>query len=387
MSDVEKKIVIDIPAWLTEKGIGFDERQSELILDKCYHCGKTKKMYVNKDTGMFNCFSCNHKGNLVKFVANIGQMSFEAAEKIVYNKKIEKVSVKTLEEQDWDSLFSLERKVEKPNLKDIPPDPIDMPRGLHKLTKEDTLAWEYLRKRGIPDEVIEDLGLYYSPFQRRVLFTIRKDGLVMGTMARDVTGEQKPKTLNSSGSWRSFNFWNYDNVKNQEEIVICEGIFSAIKCGPKRSLALMGKVAARGQINLLKGIKAKKVYLGLDIGTEEEQKKIYEELSVYFPGRIYQIQLPTVVETKAEISQEAIDRVNKQFKASITKVNQNLLNVPEKDKKAIKKAVKDKKILILPPDATELVKLLADAEYKDAGDYSFEEMDEFIKKAPLYKKS
>lgn len=384
----DRTLVLDIQAWLDEQGFLYNERSTELIANTCFNCGKSKKMYINKETGMYNCFSCGEKGNPIKLVMKIGNLSFPKALELCFDIKSEKTNAtQKLEEDGWEDSFQIKGTKQRNKKEDAIPEPIYLPKSFHKLTKADSLAWEYLKKRGLTDEIIEKIPLYAWNDAKRVVFTIETNEEIMGYMARDITGSQDPKTLNSKGNFRSYNFWNYDGVKDSDTVIICEGIFSAIKCGPERTIALLGKVATSGQIALLRTLKAKKIIIGLDVGTDEDVKKLYEQLSVYYPGNIYQIHLPPVVVSKKSFSPAAIEAVNSKFKINLKPIGETEFLLHPNDKKTVKNFLKSNKMLILPPEATELVKFIDKSDYKDSGDYSFEEMNKYIDAAKPYKRS
>lgn len=390
------ELKVNITAWLREQGFKFQERSEELIADSCIHCSRSKKMYIDKEKGLFKCHVCETKGNAISLVMKVGGVSFKKAIEICYGITDEPIDTNNM--PNWSKAF------EDPNENehsDEPPEPIDLPQWFHELTPQDTEAWEYLRKRGLSDDIISDIELYYWPDQKRVVFVMTAHDEVYGYMGRDITGLADPKTLNSRGNFRSFYFWNYDKMRvqqNLEELVICEGVFSAIKAGHHRSIAVLGKAVTKGQISLLRTLKPKKLIFGLDVGTEEEQDKLYETLSVYYPGKIYKIDFPPIVKLKEELNQSVLDEVNKRYKTSL-KINsttvvdrfpagdKTVLEVSAKDKEVIKKVLKDTKLILVSPQALEFMKMVKKSDYIDAGDYSVEEMEEFVKKAKPYKKS
>lgn len=388
-------LIVDITEWLETQGFKFQERSEELIADSCINCGRSKKMYIEKKSGLFKCHRCEYKGNALSLVMKVGGVSFSKAVEICYGIKKERINPDEIDDDMWEKDFQDQAKKSQKN--DEPDPPIQVPKYFTKLTKGDSLAWEYLKNRGLTDEIIESLGLYYWNDGQRVVFTIETDQMIMGYMARDITGSQDPKTLNSRGNFRSFNFWNYDRVKDREDIIICEGIFSAIKAGPDRSIALLGKVATKGQISLLRTTKAKKIIFGLDVGTEEDQDKLYERLSVYYPGKIFKIEFPALIKFKEELNQAILDEINNKYKTSmrinpLTDIsrfagNKSVLYISPKDKKVIKDLLEGKKLILVSPPALEFMKVLKKADYLDAGDYTFEEMEDLLSRAIPYKKS
>lgn len=339
---------VSIEDLFLENGVSFKENSSgELLLDKCFNCGRANKMYVHKDTGAFICFRCNEKGGPIKLISKTLSVSFKQAFSMLFGEAPpENISL-----DDGEDLAVMISGItsRKKTFSSGAPDPIQWPYYMKPLDDNDSDPINYLVGRGLTKEIIKKLKLRHWSFGKRVVFPVEVEGKLMGYLARDYTGKQIPKVLNSKGNFRSFSIWNYDNVKNSDELVICEGAISAIKCGIDRSIALLGKVATEGQVELLKRLKPKKVFICLDIGTDSEQYKIYQQLCIYFPNRIYKVDMPEV----------------KLYKCNCGKT----LEISKKD-------------LVCSFCSEKLDRKKIDSsEYKDAGDYTFEEMQKIISSA------
>ena len=429
-----KELKADIATILEEHGVKFRlTTTGELIMDSCWNCGRAKKMYVSSETGAFICFRCGVKGPPVVILQKYAGMDYKDAMKALYGKgEKEYAGIKSIEEDDEElvpdnfklSLTGL-MKFKKTTGDISLPDPIELAPEFKILTKDSNpVAFQYLVKRGYTEEIIEDLKLYTLPYatfqeawskleqkygkenkktisdiakiQGRIVFPLYVDNQIMGYVARDYTGTKEPKVLNSVGNFRSFSIWNYDLSKESPELVVCEGTTSAVKCGHKRSIALLGKTATPGQIRLIRQTKAKKLYLCLDIGTEKEQAEIYKALAIYFPGKIFKLNLPPVIEIKSrEIDDGEVQSLKDLFKVELfVDRDTKLVHFPYSGKGDIyRQSGVDPK---LPSDQKReklsfylekhgqshleglLFWLMFEGEYKDSGDYSFEEMNEFI---------
>lgn len=432
-----KELKVDITETLEHYGVKFRTTTTgELILDSCWNCGRAKKFYVSAETGAFICFRCGVKGPPVVLLQKYASLEYKDAMKILYGKgEKQYAGIKSLEEDDEDlvpenfklSLTGLVKKFKKTTGDIKLPDPIELSGDFKILTSEHKAAFDYLINRGYTPEIIEDLKLFvlpYSTFQEawaslekkygkenkkeisdvakiqgRIVFPLYIDSEIMGYVARDYTGTKTPKVLNSTGNFRSFSVWNYDLAKESPELVICEGTTSAVKCGHKRSIALLGKTATPGQIRLIRQMKAKKLYLCLDIGTEKEQSEMYKALSIYYPGQIFKLNLPPVIEIKGQkIEDEDVEGLKKLFGIELfVDREQSLVHFPYKGKKDIldlagvsEKIPSDQKreqlsFFLEKQQSSHLEGLLFwlmfSGEYKDSGDYSFEEMNDFIQRA------
>jgi len=424
----EKKLAIDLSKLLEDSGINFKENSSgELIMDSCYNCGRSKKLYVQKETGVFICFRCEEKGNAVKLIAKYLNISFKEASIKLFGKEgnISATRESVLQEVDEPLVLSLGGLLKK---QEPLPGAIELAPEFETLTDKHKEAYGYLKGRGYTDEDISSLKLKILPFQsfndawkaleqrlkqklsgnelkeaikkiailnERIVFPLYVDTQIVGYVARDFTGNKQPKVLNSTGNFRSFYVWNFDNALNSDELLIFEGTTSAVKGGINRSVALLGKAMTKGQARLLKRIKANKVYICLDVGTDKEVLSIYEALSNYFPGKIYQLKLPPHIKNKNRLSGLLVEKIRKELDVEIALIKDNeIVEFPHEGKSSIlkmfniaNKLPSDQKKFFLKKKLTEknwaveeingLNSILFDSEYLDAGDYSKEEVELF----------
>lgn len=424
----EKKISIDLSKLLEDSGINFKENSSgELIMDSCYNCGRSKKLYVQKETGVFICFRCEEKGNAVKLIAKYLNISFKEASIKLFGKEgnISATRESVLQEEEEPLMLSLGGLLKK---QEPLPGAIELAPEFETLTAEHGEAYKYLKGRGYSDEDISRLKLKILPFQsfndawkaieqrlkkqfsgnelkeaikkiailnERIVFPLYVDSQIVGYVARDFTGTKQPKVLNSTGNFRSYYVWNFDNVLHSDELLIFEGTTSAVKGGINRSVALLGKAMTKGQARLLKRIKANKVYICLDVGTDKEVISIYEALSIYFPGKIYQLKLPPHIKNKNRVSENVVEKIRNDLDVEISLIkNNDIVHFPYEGKNSIlkrfnianklpsdqKKFFLKKKLIEKNWTADEIVglnTLLFDSEYLDAGDYTKEEVESF----------
>lgn len=427
----------EIKTFLDDNGIRYDTSSGgqEFVLDSCPSCGKSNKFYISADSGKFICFHCvtrnpKMRGGPIGLVMLLGDLSFREAKKLVEGREVDL----PMKDDEISSLLKLplssfefhqHGKKQSSSRSDVP-DPLKIPRYMLRIDKEKfPTAWNYLKNRGLSAETIDRMDVYVSglttpmdaaaiigksssaivkrkitnviyqffkskkeiieknvePFllkeglskdlakqvteailtikyKNRVIFMVRIENLIFGWVARDFTKQSKLKVMNSSGPFKYFCVWNYDNVKvkDKKEIVVAEGIVSAAKCGIDRSVATLGKYVTNEQIQLLKKTNAETIYICLDVDAQQEAMELKQRLLASFKN-VYNVSLPPIKAIKCKGCGEVHDI----------------------DLRSDNSELKCKCGLTI--SGSSLREEILEADYKDAGDYSPEEMDVFIREA------
>lgn len=227
----------------------------------------------------------------------------------------------------------------------------------------------------------------------RIVFPVKVGNRNLAFVARDMTGKSKVKAVNSSGPWSSSLFWNFNNVRNSDEVVICEGIFSAISCGINRSIALLGKNINddSDKIRLIKRLKAKRFYIYLDTGADKEAKRL-KKILMNFAEEVHIVRIPSAIKVQRFISEKELDDINllgikispwtldntylinfgdhRSFKMALRLINGEI--IPKNDQIFLSRAHKIKKL------GKDLVQTLASGDYLDSNDLGLEFNQELI---------
>lgn len=417
MAKKYKKLLIKFPDFLDDNGIEYDETVSgEIKIMECPSCGKSKKLYVDPETGVAQCKSASCDLNLgispFDLVITLLGVSRGEAYKICFGTSNQMEDIFDTSDNMEDELFlKKEEKKKAPENVELPVNSVSLDKNKHKE------AWNYLIDRGYTDEIIEKIGakiMEYKNYSQgfadltsknyskedikrtlmyinRIIFPLYINNEIKGYIARDFTGkvDKAYKALNSIGSFRSFYFWNYDNAKDSDELVICEGITDALKCGINRSIALLGTVATKEQISLMKKMNAKKIIFCLDVGTEKNQEVLYDQLMLSYPGSIYTVEMEPLFISKYEIDDEMFEALQETPIASkhrLEKVDKNKIMMDYELYEDVKKKLKSKWYNLDKRKMEALEQFIKNGDYKDAGDFSLEEMEEKIKKATLFRK-
>ena len=127
-----------------------------------FHQEKSPSFHVNVQKNFYHCFGCGVSGNSINFLREHDNLSFnEAVEELakiagVEVPKDEKVQkVYSLQNKLWESLAYANLKY----------------REALKSHSSNDLAKQYLKKRGLSDEIVDRFGIGFAPAERNFLST------------------------------------------------------------------------------------------------------------------------------------------------------------------------------------------------------------------------
>lgn len=194
--------------------------------------------------GTFHCFRCGYSGKVKK-----GGIEFDGSVLRERRKAIETAKL-------------------------IPTKAL-LPSDFVHITKN-LCAYEYLIKRGITDE---DISYYNIGIARGRIFFPDFDieGRLVYWVSR-AYDNSIPKYLNCSVS-RDKQIYNIGRWVNKkiDTLTICEGPISAI-CAGSDAVATYGKLISQNQVEILRSLPARKVYIALDPDAKKEAIKLGKEL-------------------------------------------------------------------------------------------------------------
>ena len=289
-----------------------------------FHNEKTPSFYVNDTEGFYHCFGCGANGDMISWLREIDGMEFIEA-------------VRQLSEMAGLPMPAGDRASDATALKrKAAVDACEAATGffvaqLH--TKEGAAAMQYIRQRGLSDDVITDFRLGYAPrrgliahlqqreisveliksaglagvsdrdgsvydyFRDRLIFPIEDPrGRVIGFGARAV-GEAQPKYLNSpespSFSKKSILYgWGRARTAARRglPIIVVEGYMDVIavaSSGVAAAVAPLGTALGEDQIRLLWKLSNEPVlcFDGDKAGQSAAQRAVERVLPLLEPGR------------------------------------------------------------------------------------------------------
>ena len=269
-----------------------------------FHNEKTPSFSVNVQKGIFKCFGCGEGGDAISFLMKINNQSFSD----VIRDLAEQFGIELPKTKGESKEYTEEKQAAKILLKKAC-------NYYHKNlynTIEAKKALDYLSKRGITKEIIDEYELGYSlkgytdlqqyfkadytnsimekagltvktekgdtvdRFRNRIMIPIKDtEGNVIAFGARAIEEGQNPKYLNSPDTVlynksRILYGINYakDEIIKEDYVVIMEGYFDVISAqaaGLKNAVASCGTALTVEHVKLIaKYSKSRKIYLAFD---------------------------------------------------------------------------------------------------------------------------
>jgi hypothetical protein len=300
---------LDLRPILEEHSVEYIENDTHFIIKKCPNCNGRNKFYIDKGNKKWVCFKCvktndftnkDGRGNIQTFLRDHLGYSWDQIKKL-----LREGEVKHYTDED---MFTRVRK-EDTSTEEL--ESIFLPSSFYRLTGEvknifsHREAYQYLISRKVTDvNVIEQFDLRYCHEMKRVIFPVYLDKhQIVGWQGRDVTDRWKhdqykcnnhqcsliykwyfkgeehvpekcpechelleanhyPKSRNSKNFPKTELFFNQHNIDWSSPVVLVEGPFDCINV--ENSIALLGKVVSKRQLNILLNNRCRSIRLYLD---------------------------------------------------------------------------------------------------------------------------
>jgi DNA primase len=209
-----------------------------LIFCPFHNNRNTPACEVDKEKGLFICFSCGENGTLMDIIMKTTKRSYFEASRLINNaaketdfaKQIFNTTNKSTDKfEEFDSVL----------IARLHSDCLSSERSLH-----------YWSGRGISPESIDTFHLGYSENQDMVIVPVQTDtGMFVGFVARSIEGKSFKNSTNLPRSKVLFNL----NRCKFTEIIVVESSFDAIKLHQMgfNAVATLGANVSREQLRLL----------------------------------------------------------------------------------------------------------------------------------------
>src|SRR3989304_4028395 len=282
----------------------------------CLFCGEGRfHLGINGQKNKFNCWICSERGDLVKLVSKLKNISFIEAKQIVNPQNDLK---KVLEERNNKMVQKVEEPIKNKEFK-LPPH--TYPFRLNKTDIWEETALKFLiDKYGLSKKEIVEADLHYcvhGKYKNCIIIPCYFRNKLVSFIGRVWNKNIKKRYINCPNEEGLIPIkkilYNFDNMReDQNLIVITEGVFDTIKVGLHRAVATLGSEISQEQINLLIGLKPKKVVVLVDNdpgnpNTLKKAKKLADYISPFASTKV--IEIPYSGADPADLTLELINRL------------------------------------------------------------------------------
>lgn len=238
----------DVRAWLDDVGVeyatGGDNVTRGWVGVRCIYCrDHANHMGVNLKRGNFYCWLCGAKGDAVRLVRDVEEVSFFAA--------VERLG-------QFQRIGAAE---DDPDVGRPAPDSPLLPVGAERLGGELPQAVaRYLERRRFPRGIVSEYGLMWcgavAEYPLRLVVPVRVGGEIVTWQAADVTGRADAKYVSCREDRGLMNIkhvvYGIDDVSASPVVAVVEGVTDRWRVGRDRCVALFGKEASEEQVRMLK---------------------------------------------------------------------------------------------------------------------------------------
>ena len=204
------------------------------VMVSCYrHEDYKPSLGINKYTGIYNCFSCGDKGNLITLVAKQRNISNSEAIKLLYKFAGIRLTTERLVVNSK-MVYRQIKKLLKPKQIKVKKKRIIEPivRLPLNTTHHLIAGIEYFKARGINEAALRNHAITFCTsgfYKNRAIIPIQdENGRLVSFEARDITGMAEQKVLYPKGSNVNNTLYNLYKTREKKNIIIVEGMMDAI---------------------------------------------------------------------------------------------------------------------------------------------------------------
>ena len=259
------------------------------------HEDSTPSFFLNKQTGLFNCFGCGFSGSLLKLVKFLGNFKedYEACSYIQHflqegtSESIDNLI--PLKKRELNGIPKVSNRQVETNIdKKIGIHRIKLPEGYIRHAPE---ALWYLQYKGLDVNLIKEnfeFGFcHIGRYKGRIVFPVYFNKTLVMVQGRIITEGIKPKDLFNAGFKKQY-IYNYDNLQRNKFLIVTESIFDVFRLYPyyQNVTAIFGSRLIAEQAEMLLSI-SKEIGImpdpdsGFKPFLETTLKYLYHKASLY----------------------------------------------------------------------------------------------------------
>jgi len=231
----------------------------------CPFCGDTKHhLTISLEKEVCHCYRCDYKSSWMTLVMNVtGFNYYKAINELYYQPRLS--DAESIIAKFHGNPAPLEKRGSVAEL------PRDFKLMVHAQAENIQLYKRYLIYRGFDRYYWEKYNLGMSrSYPMRIIIPI-EEGYWQG---RSIVNWQEPKYVNPKADSGSVIF-NSEALKLYDEVVVCEGAFSAMAVGGN-AIALIGKEVTPVKLERIVNSQVKKIVIALEPGAFDSMKMLME---------------------------------------------------------------------------------------------------------------
>jgi DNA primase len=256
---------------------------------------------VNKESGLFFCFSCQHTSDLIELVMYVTKRTYFESVRFIETKNVA-VNFES------DIASKLNFKPDFIQFDDV------MIKRLNNQALDSPRAMRYYSGRSITEDSVRKFSLGYSDKNDMVTIPVTApDGMMIGFVGRSVEGKE---FKNTNGLSKSKTLFNLHRVKTSREVYVVESSFDAIRLDQVGlpAVATLGANVSNKQIDLLRQ-HFNEIFVIAD--NDEAGGGMANRIVERLTGRVSVIRLDKKYKDIGDMDDESIKSLNYGFDKSI----------------------------------------------------------------------
>lgn len=268
----------------------------EILVSCPFHKDNHPSMSISLEKGVYHCFSCGRSGSIESLFKDLTGSSLYAT-----------LGIST--DTDPFSFYAYNVtnthffEPESSKLKTVY---LNFDDSKFVDAYENNLCAEYLKQRGISEEIAISFGMKYcenvyinnTKFYRRLLIPVREEGHLISIEGRRIFPEDPdPKVLYPKNCTVNTLF-DIDNLDKNETLYACEGLMdlAVLRSSEifKNSTSIFGAMVTKRQLALLKEFK-KVVYI---FDLDEAGERTVQILKEAELGNVFTLKLPDIIQNQ-----------------------------------------------------------------------------------------
>lgn len=308
-----------IQAFLEKHDISPKKENARSYIFDCPVCGSADKLYIEKSNGRSICFrhkteDCpTAKTSIAKVLSILSEVPYDKVKEEMSDKIT--VTPDEILEQIQDT--PVDRTVREVLTPLEPLDYRNLPADMKPIMWQESMEGAvYLHGRGLDLNLLDKMGVCYSPYMRRVVFPVIQNNEFYGWQARAIDQNTQPRMYNLPGEWKSRTLMFHDNLIKSDYAIIAEGAVSALKFAKVGGfVATMGKMVSNHQIDLILKSGVSRIYIALDPDAVTEMEELVRKI-LTLTNNAVQCFLVKVPDGKEDFGDCTYDECTKAFETA-----------------------------------------------------------------------